>query len=88
MALDGGLIKEGNDCSQWFLSLHSVRQGKNHCSQGVKLDAFLSIAFLIKLLTQVIALLIMAPVELGSLLSFLSSARAASISHTEKRTQF
>ena len=24
MALDGGLIKEANNCSQWFFSLHSV----------------------------------------------------------------
>ena len=30
----------------------------------------------------------MAPVELGSLLSFPSSARAASISHTEKKHNF
>ena len=27
MALDGGLMKEGNGCSQWFLSFRSVASG-------------------------------------------------------------
>ena len=27
MALEGGLIKEANNCSQWFFSLHSVASG-------------------------------------------------------------
>ena len=35
MALDGGLIREANNCSQWFFSLHSVASRpawRNHYS--------------------------------------------------------
>ena len=56
MALDGGLIKEANNCSQWFFSLHSVASGLEkpllagyrtaHCSSATIVIALFLASFL------------------------------------------
>ena len=76
---------------QWFLSHRSVAYGQEKLLLAGCKAGYLSFKCVFNYtFERIIALLIreMAPVELGSLLSFPSSARAASISHTEKKTQF
>ena len=52
MALDGGLIKVANNCSQWFYSLHSVASGLEkhgrtaYCSSAIIVIALFLASFL------------------------------------------